>query len=238
MAGMMTQDPGAQSPPAPPPQAPPMASAQGDTGQPETGPTGDQGPNDPQDQQPNVSPEEQKQYDEFVGNGLKLIYDEKTLPSVIQRLKGGGDPIEGLSSAASTIVLRLQDSAEHNGTKLDSDVLFQGGIELLQELATLSQHAGIHTYTPKEVEGALYRALDQYRTVQQQRGAIHQDAAKQDLNQIQQADQSGQLEQQFPGLKQHFAAENAQARQAAQSQAQPQPQQQAQGMLPAGPGGA
>lgn len=235
MVGMLQPD--AQSSPAPSPaaaMAPPAQPAQSAPAAPDA--AAPQSATDPQDQQPNVTPQEQQQYNEFVANGLKLIYDPKTLPGVVQRLKGGGDPIEGLAGAASTLVLRLQDSAESKGVKIDSDVLFQGGKELLEELATLAQRAGIHDYTDKELEGALYRGLDLYRGVEQARGGIHKDVMQKDLAQLNQADQSGELERAFPGLKEHAAqlAQSAQQQPSADAQ-QPQQQQPAgNGMLAAG----
>src|SRR3546814_17793696 len=37
------------------------------------------------DETANVSPEEQAQYDQFVNNGLELIYKEKYFPKVVDR---------------------------------------------------------------------------------------------------------------------------------------------------------
>jgi hypothetical protein len=56
---------------------------------------------------------------------------------------------------------------------------------------------------PRELEGALYRALDQYRELN---GAgIDQETLARDFAALKQADADGSLERQYPGLKQYFA---------------------------------
>ena len=50
------------------------------------------------EEQPNVSPEEQQGYDEFVNNAFSVIYDKKSLPQILEGLKGDGNPVEGLAN--------------------------------------------------------------------------------------------------------------------------------------------
>lgn len=157
------------------------------------------------EEQPNVSPEEQKEYEQFIDNALSLVYDDKVLPTVLQRLSGGGDPIEGLAAATVLIVDRLEDSAKKAGRQISPDVLMHGGKEILEDLANLAEQAKIHTFTPEEAEGAYYRALDLYRAMKSQSGELDTEGLKQDFSQIVQADQSGQLEELAPGLAEHFA---------------------------------
>jgi len=118
----------------------------------------------------NVSPEEQAEKDQFVGNAFTVIYDKKTLPLVLQRLRGvgmnrrhGSDPIEGLAQTTVLIVGQLQDSAQRAGKTITSDILLHGGKEILEELADMAGNAGIHDYAEAEIEGAFYRAMDLYR---------------------------------------------------------------------------
>src|SRR3546814_6057163 len=64
------------------------------------------------DETANVSPEEQAKYDQFVNNGLELIYTEKSFTKVVEALKVGNDPIDAVVNATVNIVQRLQDSAK------------------------------------------------------------------------------------------------------------------------------
>lgn len=151
-----------------------------------------------------ASPEEQAQYDQFVDNGYNLIYDQKTLPKVLDALKAGDDPVQALGHTAATVVLQLENSAQQNGKQLDPDILYHGGIELLEDLADLSEKAGIHRYDEKETEAALYAALDNYRLYHQQKGDINQQWVQGDLGLLIQADEEGKLGKIFPGLEKRF----------------------------------
>jgi hypothetical protein len=125
--------------------------------------------------QPNVSPEEQAQYDEFVQNGMKLVYQgDHVAPAVLDQLNGKWDdvkaslgeipqeekpldpsnPIDNLAVATVALVLALEASAANAGKKLDPGVVFHGGVELLEQLADIAQAANIHDFTQDEMDAA------------------------------------------------------------------------------------
>ena len=157
----------------------------------------------------NVSPEEQKQYDQFVGNGMKLIFNKQGVQNILKAIKGDGKPVDGLANALVMVVTRLEDSAEQAGQKISPDVVMHGGVELLEQLADLAQKAGVHDFSKKELDGALYRAMDLYRERRQQQGKLPVDQLKGDFQQMQQAEQQGTLENDLPGITQF--AQNAPA---------------------------
>jgi hypothetical protein len=155
-----------------------QSQPQGDQGQ------GDQGPpqDDSGDPQPNVSPEEQAQYDEFVTNGMHLIYQKQgdtvqVAPAVLAQLKGDWKGVEGslgqvpqeekpldpkspadcLAVATVALVLSLEASATGAGKQLDPAVTFHGGAELLEQLADIDSAAGIHDFSDDEMTGAAHR---------------------------------------------------------------------------------
>lgn len=221
------------------------------------------------DDQPNVSPEEQAQYDQFMSNALKLIYTpEGVRPEVLQALKAGqgapaaatapsaqqqpppqggpqgdqeqgeapdseqaegeppaGDteqgeapdaeqpegeasaqggkpsaPIMALASAAVTIVSQLDDSARKAGKPISDDVLFHGGLDVVQELAEVADAAKIHDYSQEDITGAFAQAVDQYRAKAVSDGRTTDDTLKQQFGEINQADQEGKLGDILPGL--------------------------------------
>ena len=173
----------------------PMAS-----GQPEQRP-----PQDPMAPVENgVTQEDQALYTAFVENGLRLIYSPETMPDVLNTLQGDSDPVDGLANAAVMVVRMLEESAQQNGQQIDGDIVLQGGTELLEDMANLSEQAGIHEFTDEEVEGAFYRAMDLYRFFKQQEGGVDQSEAQREWAQVQAASEQGQLESMLPGASDHF----------------------------------
>lgn len=153
--------------------------------------------------QPNVSPEEQQQYEQFVGQALNLIYDDKGMQAVTQRLKGTGDPMDDLAQTAVMVVTRVQESAREAGQDIPGDVLFHGGVEIIEDLANLAEKAGIHSFSEDELEGATYRALDLYRETATQAGLIDPAPLKQEFGELMQADQQGRLGEIIPGIEKY-----------------------------------
>lgn len=143
-----------------------------------------------------VPPEEQEQYERIVVNGMRLIYDPKTIGGNLTILAGEGDPIEGLAKAAVSIWERLYSSMEENGFKASGPAMMAAGKEIIEELADLSTNAGIHDFTqdPDGLEAGYFRALDDFRVSMQATGRLNKQAAAHDIDLLQKMDQSGQLE--------------------------------------------
>jgi len=151
----------------------------------------------------NVTPEEQAQYQQFVENGAKMLYSDNVLPKLLESLQGDGSPVEGLANALSTIVMRLEDSAEQSGQPLSGDVMMHGSTELLGLMVEVAEAAGVHKFEDKEEEAALFQAFDQYRVTRQQQGKLPEDQLKADMNQLLQAEQSGNVDDVLPGISEY-----------------------------------
>lgn len=152
--------------------------------------------------QPNVSPQEQAQYTKFVDNGLKVIFDRKTVPGLLKRIKAGDSPAEGLASSTVMIVTALKDSAERQGQQIDDAVLLHGGQELMENIAELSNAAKVHTFTPDEIESAMYSALDQFGTREMERGTLDKEKLAREFQTMMDADKAGKIDDVIPGLSQ------------------------------------
>ena len=150
---------------------------------------------------PNVSPEEQEAYNQFVANGHLMIYDNKTFQRMLATLKGD-DPAEALAMASATLVKQLSDSARKQGREIPGDVLLHGGQELFEELADLQADSGIANIEGEQLEGAWYRALDLFRGMAEQDGSLDMRAVNQDMQTLVEADQQGMLDQILPGTPQ------------------------------------
>lgn len=212
----------------------------------------DQGdPNEPQegdeDEQPNVSPEEQAAYDEFVKNGYRLLYDEQgnVRPGIIELLKQSGSappaaegqqqaadpisaenqgPVAALANAAVTVVLQLVQSGKDAGKPVDDAVIAHGGMAIMEDLATIAQGEKIHDYQEGEMDAAFVKATQLYYNAAKARGLIpDEENLKAEFAQIKDADAQGPeaLNKVLPGVGQVVAANSG-----GQPQQEAQPQDQ------------
>lgn len=167
---------------------------------------------------PNVSPEEQQQYDQFVNNALELIYPQGSngdvAPVILQHLSGqfgqdeaqmlaqadppvSNNPTDNLAATAVLVVIMVEASAANAKAQIDDAVLYHAGLAIIEELAEVAQAASIHDYGDKEMEASFYRALDIYRVTSPR---ADQNTLSQEFGEIEQADKSGNLGQLIPGI--------------------------------------
>jgi hypothetical protein len=149
-----------------------------------------------------ANPEEQETYDAFVAQAMTLMYDKKMGPKLLQMLEGGGDPQEGLARAAVLVTARVATAAEEAGQKLSGEILFNAGTEIVNQLADVATEAGIHDFQndPDALEGAYFRALDQFRQLMEGAGRLDRDAAMRDMQTLQAMDERGEFESMLRGL--------------------------------------
>lgn len=154
-----------------------------------------------------ATPEEQQQYDQIVAKAYDLIYDNKTMPAIVETLKGEGDPIEGLARTTSSVMLRVIQSGMQANVPINGEVAFHAGTEVFEDLADLSREAGVKDYTQDQdgMEKAYFLALDYSRQAFQDAGILDPAAADADLQALQKMDQDGQLEQMMMGLAERDA---------------------------------
>ena len=160
---------------------------------------------DAQDGGSNVTPDEQQEYNGFTGNCLKLIYNQKVMPTVLNMLKSATNPVTGLASTTVMIIDRVLQSAGDSGHKIDGDIALHGGTEVMSDIAELSDKVKIHTYTDDEIGNAGVAAADQYRMILKQRGQLDPGQTQRDLEELKQAEASGALDQGMPDLRDHFS---------------------------------
>lgn len=168
-----------------------------------------------------ASPEEQAQYERFVGRGMELIYSDEMFEQVVDMLDGDGeDPRKGLAAASSMIVLRVARAADEAGQQLSPDVVYHAGKELFEQLAEVSDKAGISNYAndPDALEGAFFMAIDQVIDQLAEVGELDQEGAKAQLAELQKMDQSGDLEKMFRDLDGQDGAQPDPAHQAKPAQ--------------------
>lgn len=176
-------------------EAPGMPEEAGEATEPDEGAEEDEG------EQPNVSPEEQAQYEKFMDAALKLIYGPERWPAVLKRLQSAPDKVEALAFVGSAAVLRVATAAQKAGDRISPDVLLHGGAELIEMIAEDAGKFGVHKYDADAVEAALLRGMDMFREAAERSGLVSLEEVDQDLKMLQSADQSGELASVFQALQ-------------------------------------
>lgn len=159
-----------------------------------------------EDREPNVSPEEQQQYDAFVKNAMQIMYrdDGQPEPEVLQRLSTGKKPIDTMAQTLVWLVMMVEQDAKRQGQMLDDAVVMHGASEIMEHLIDLSDAAGLHKWKQAEMQGAWYQALDMYAEANDsaEGGRFNKEEAAAEFAELQAADQEGRLDEVIPGFNQ------------------------------------
>lgn len=157
-----------------------------------------------------ATPEEQDTYNRVVGRAYQLIYDEKMFPKILEQLKGGGNPPEGLARTAAMVVAKIAAAVNEKADQVgvSPEIAFNAGKEIFEDLAELSKRAGIKDYSqdPDAFEGAFFSALDQYRIMAQEAGDVKPETFQDDFAKLKAMDEDGSLEGRIQGLAQRDAS--------------------------------
>lgn len=160
-----------------------------------------------------ASPEEQALYEQTLDNALRLIYSEQTFPQAMKRMKAAvdaGTPQEAVAGIVAMAFGRVDKSARENGQELGRQLVLEAMAELVADLAETAEKAGLHDFSQEEIDGAFYRAVDQFRQQKQEAGEIDQGRYQDEMRRIVEADRAGELEQAMPGVREHFGGRNKQ----------------------------
>jgi hypothetical protein len=166
------------------------------------------------DGESNVAPEEQAEYDQFVKNGMAMLYHQgEVSPAIIESLsakgegsegegegKGPSGPVIALANTTVEIVSHLDESSRQAGKPVSNDVLLHGGIEIMEQLIDIAETANVHDYSEEEQQGAIAIAMDMYRPKLIEGGRTSEDALKGEFGEVVQADEQGQMEEMLPGI--------------------------------------
>lgn len=164
-----------------------------------------------EDGEPNVSPEEQAEYDLFMENATELIYgDGEVRPEILQALQAPpkqetegqevNPAIMALAQTCVTIVTRLDDSAREQNKVISDDVLIHGATAIIEELGEVAEAAKLHDYSEEDLTGAFQMAVDMYRPKAIQDGRTSEETLKGQFGEINEADSAGKLGDILPGL--------------------------------------
>lgn len=120
-------------------------------------------------------PDEQRAYEQFVGNAMQIVYSEQAMPRILQAISAARqqNPVEGLANAVAMVMTRLEDSAAQSGAEVSQDVRAAAAKEIVEQIAELAgpKGADIHEFTQEELGEAYWAASNLYnnaRAAQQQ----------------------------------------------------------------------
>lgn len=159
----------------------------------------------PEEAEPNVSEEEQAQYDAFVKNAAEIMYTEEggPEPEVLGRLSTGNKPIDTMAQTLVWLVMLVEQDAKRQGQEIDDGVIFHAAAEILEMLIELSEAAGLHEWKQAEIQGAWYQALDMYREANSDEGGrIDKEEAASAFEALDAADKEGRADEVMPGFSQ------------------------------------
>jgi len=92
-----------------------------------------------QDEQPNVSPEEQKIYDTVMSMALNMMYGKGAVETLIKKLQGSKDNIAGaIGHTAAMIMSSVSSGAAGKGKSIPDDILFAAGQEVVADLVEIA----------------------------------------------------------------------------------------------------
>lgn len=169
---------------------------------------------DDQDDEPNVTPEEQATYEEFVKNAYGVMFTEageaernivqlldtnrtdvdEALPEEARAALGGGGftPVQALASTTVFVCLTLARSAQRSGFDINGDVMLHAARDaIMPDLAEIAKGEGLHDYTPDELTEAFVIGTQMYLAAAEPMGLVDTAAVAEDWGQIQEAQQRG-----------------------------------------------
>lgn len=205
MAGLiqMAQEQGSPAPNSPPAAAPESGAAPSTDGE----------------REPNVTPEEQEIYSQFVNNCREVIYpkgeDGQVNPKVVENLKATDNPVDNLASALVEVISQVMSSAEAAKApwtadpQMESDIAMGAGEELMDDLVQIAQGMKIHDYTQDEINGAATAAIQLYGEQMEALGKTDKDQLSAQFGDIMKSKENGTLGQLLPGVADEEAGEPA-----------------------------
>lgn len=110
--------------------------------------------------------EEQATYELVVARAMKFTYGEGK-DQTLKLLSSGESPADGIGRAAAMIVRAIKQSADQAGKPIADDILFNAGIEIVEDLAEFGVKAKVFQYRDdaeeqEQTELALFYAMKYY----------------------------------------------------------------------------
>lgn len=142
----------------------------------------------PEGEQPNVTPEEQKLYDLVMTQAQAIVYNEHGVQAVVDKLKAMPDnPAKAIGHTAAMLLRSVKGGLARAKIDVPDDVLFHAGTELVADLTELATAAKVITQdqAPHVGQEAIFEGLKTYGEVEIANGELTPEGkqkAQQDLD--------------------------------------------------------
>lgn len=171
-------------------------------------------PQEQDEPESNVTPEEQAVYDQVVNNALEIIYpkeEDELGAKVRESLTASDDPVMNLALTAVAVVSGLVASAKQANQPIPGEILFHAGAQIVELLAEAAEAFKLAEYSEDDIERAFYMAADLYREQAKAAGNLDEEALKADFEELKAADEQGRLDELLPGAIAHAEKINQRA---------------------------
>ena len=108
-----------------------------------------------------ASPEEQRTYEDFVGQLINVAYEEGTANMIASQLQNAQDPVEAVANAAAIVVSRVASSAGENQVPVTRPMIVRATAELVGDIGkNMAESVGAQPLDDNQFQGAYLRAMD------------------------------------------------------------------------------
>lgn len=150
----------------------------------QTSPQGFGAPAEPFPQK-KATPEQEQQFEKFVGMSMTILFSDKFLERGAKMLKSSEDIIEGMAQIGAAIGTRVYSQAAKEQQEIEPIVVVEGGKVFMDEVRKFAEALG-HEVTDEDVEDAYYRAADIMRQALDNAGLLDREAMAAEAEQARQ----------------------------------------------------
>ena len=106
---------------------------------------------------------EQRLFDDFVGNAIKLAYQPETADRIVELLRGGhaASPVECLAQVTAMVVGKVKESAEQGGNTVPDAIVVRCAAKVASDIGTeMAPAAGLPKFDDEQIHAAYFRAME------------------------------------------------------------------------------
>jgi antitoxin component of RelBE/YafQ-DinJ toxin-antitoxin module len=113
-------------------------------------------------EEPNVTPEEQQQYDTIVYKAMEMLYSDDRIVPMLEKLKAGANNIsKEIGHTAAMVMTSLVQTVAQSDQEIPEEILYNAGQEVVSQIVDIATAAGIVSEEQSQdvAEAALYEGL-------------------------------------------------------------------------------
>lgn len=188
------------------------------------------------------TPDEQAQFDKVLTAAYKLMYSKQGFPILLKKLQEDpSDVAYNYGHTLAMLMLSIQNAARAKGNAFDPGIIFEAGLEVLQDLMKIGASSGMvrQEFSEKVATRALFVALKVYGDAELRAGNVTSQDMVNAKNEIASLGLDPEAAQEATGARNQAAVEShakGMMQDHPPGTGQPQPQQPAGGIVNAAAG--